>query len=99
MLRNFTLCLGLLATILTAMEPAVAGRRNEQAAAREHSNAGREMKLKDIEARILPRMRGMEYLGPEYDASSQIYRLKFINRSRVIFVDVDARNGAILSQR
>jgi uncharacterized membrane protein YkoI len=41
----------------------------------------------------------MQYLGPEYDPSAQVYRLKFINKDRVIFVDVDARTGNILRQR
>jgi uncharacterized membrane protein YkoI len=41
----------------------------------------------------------MEYLGPEYDGNAQVYRLKFIDGGRVIFVDVDARSGSILRQR
>jgi uncharacterized membrane protein YkoI len=44
-------------------------------------------------------MKGMEYLGPEYDPEARVYRLKFIDNGRVIFVDVDARTGAILRQR
>ena len=41
----------------------------------------------------------MEYLGPEYDHNAFVYRLKFINAGRVIFVDVNARTGDILRQR
>jgi uncharacterized membrane protein YkoI len=41
----------------------------------------------------------MEYLGPEYDEDSKIYRLKFVDNGRVIFVDVDARSGSIVRQR
>jgi hypothetical protein len=55
--------------------------------------------LREIEANIVPRMRGMQYLGPEYDSSAQVYRLKFIDRDRVIFVDVDARTGNVIRQR
>ena len=41
----------------------------------------------------------MEYLGPEYDQDNKIYRLKFVDDGRVIFVDVDARSGSIIRQR
>lgn len=73
-------------------------RRGEQSEAREQFMAGQVKSLREIEGRILPRMRGMQYLGPEYDAGSQVYRLKFLDNGRVIFVDVDARTGAILRQ-
>ena len=61
--------------------------------------AGKVKSLREIEANIVPRMRGMQYLGPEYDAVAQVYRLKFIDRDRVIFVDVDARTGNVIRQR
>lgn len=73
-------------------------RRGEQSEAREQFMAGQVKSLRDIEARIVPRMGKMQYLGPEYDAGSQVYRLKFLDSGRVIFVDVDARTGAILRQ-
>jgi len=73
-------------------------RRGEQSEAREQFMAGEVKSLREIEARILPKMRGMQYLGPEYNAGSQVYRLKFLDSGRVIFVDVDARTGAILRQ-
>lgn len=73
-------------------------RRGEQSEAREQFMAGQVKSLREIEGRILPKMRGMQYLGPEYDAGSQVYRLKFLDAGRVIFVDVDARTGAILRQ-
>jgi uncharacterized membrane protein YkoI len=41
----------------------------------------------------------MQYLGPEYDSFAQVYRLKFIDKDRVIFVDVDARSGEIIRQQ
>jgi uncharacterized membrane protein YkoI len=74
-------------------------RRGEQNEAREDMKAGRIKRLPEIEAIIVPRMRGMQYLGPEYDPVAQVYRLKFINRDRVIFVDVDARTGNVIRQR
>lgn len=74
-------------------------RRGEQNEAREDMKAGRIKRLPEIEAIVVPRMRGMQYLGPEYDPVAQVYRLKFINRDRVIFVDVDARTGNVIRQR
>lgn len=73
-------------------------RRGEQSEARQQLMAGQVKSLREIESRILPRMRGMEYIGPEYDPVNQVYRLKFLKDDRVVFVDVDARSGAILRQ-
>jgi hypothetical protein len=85
---------------LTALvAPADAGRRGEQADARQDMAAGKVKSLREIEGAIVPRMRGMQYLGPEYDPTAQVYRLKFIDRNRVIFVDIDGRTGGILRQR
>lgn len=75
------------------------GRRGEQDEARQDMRAGKIKRLPEIEAIVVPRMRGMQYLGPEYDPAAQVYRLKFIDGNRVIFVDVDARTGSILRQR
>ena len=74
-------------------------RRGEQNDARQDMRAGKVKSLREIEANIVPRMRGMQYLGPEYDPTAQVYRLKFIDRDRVIFVDVDGRTGSVLRQR
>ncbi|MES2781651.1 MAG: hypothetical protein V4657_02545 [Pseudomonadota bacterium] len=94
-----TLILSLLAGV-AALAPAMAdGRRGEQDEARQDMRAGKVKPLREIEGNIVPRMRGMQYLGPEYDSSAQVYRLKFIDKNRVIFVDVDARSGGILRQR
>ena len=54
--------------------------------------------LREIERQVLPTMSGMQYLGPEYDPLAMVYRLKFIDKGRVVFVDVDARTGRILGQ-
>lgn len=80
------------------MSPAQA-RRDDQSSLRQDVKKGKAKTQRQIEARVLPKMRGMQYLGPEYVSSSQTYRLKFINKDRVIFVDVDARTGSILRQR
>lgn len=85
---------------LALLTPALAdARRGEQDEARQDMRAGKVKSLREIEANIVPRMRGMQYLGPEYDSSAQVYRLKFIDGNRVIFVDIDGRNGNVLRQR
>lgn len=73
-----------------------AGSRGDQARAREQMQAGRNLPIRDIERRILPRMAGDEYLGFEYDPTAEAYRLKFIREGRVIWVDVDARSARVL---
>ncbi len=86
------------AVMLIAATPAEA-RRGEQSDAREDVLSGKVKKLREIEGAIVPRMRNMQYLGPEYDPGPQVYRLKFLDGDRVIFVDVDARTGGVLRQR
>jgi uncharacterized membrane protein YkoI len=82
------------ATSVSAIAP-----KADQQVARKQMNDGKVLSLRQIESRVLPQMRGMEYLGPEYDEDSKVYRLKFVNNGRVIFVDVDARSGNIIRQR
>ena len=74
-------------------------RGDEQQDARAQMMAGKVKSLRSIENRVLPKMAGSQYLGPEFDPIAQIYRLKFIRKGRVIFVDVDGRSGAIIRQR
>jgi uncharacterized membrane protein YkoI len=94
---SFLLALAAIPAIIT---PAYAyAPKADQQDARKQMSDGKVLSLRQIEARVLPKMRGMEYLGPEYDEDSKIYRLKFIDDGRVIFVDVDARSGSIVRQR
>jgi hypothetical protein len=58
---------------------------------------GRMMPLRLIEARIVPRMRGFAYLGPELVPGGR-YRLKFMRGPQVVWIDVDARTGEILGK-
>lgn len=76
--------------------PALAQNRDDQASARKEMKAGRNMPLREIEQRIIPRMKGNEYLGSEYDGAAAAYRLKFIRDGKVTWVDVDARSGRVL---
>ncbi|MEJ5975562.1 PepSY domain-containing protein [Novosphingobium sp. PS1R-30] len=90
-----------LAILLTLAVPAplaLAQSSTVQGQVRKDMKAGAVRPLREIEQRILPTMPGMEYLGPEYDPAALVYRLKFIRQGRVVFVDVDARSGTIISQ-
>jgi uncharacterized membrane protein YkoI len=95
--RKKFLSLAILAAVAVSL-PAEA-RRGEQDDAREDMQQGKVKSLREIEGNVVPRMRGMQYLGPEYDPTAQVYRLKFINKDRVIFVDVDGKTGSVLRQR
>ncbi len=93
-----------LALLATAPAVSAAGSgvqeqsRSDQGEARKEMKAGNQLSLREIERRILPRMRGSEYLGPAYDATARAYRLKFIKEGRVTYVDVDARSGRIINR-
>ena len=76
--------------------PAAAQQRGDQASAREEMKAGRTMPVREIERRVIPQMRGHDYLSFEYDGDSSAYRLKFIKEGQVVWVDVDARTARIL---
>ena len=73
-------------------------QRDDQGEARKEMKAGNQLSLREIEKRVLPKMRGAEYLGPAYDAAAHAYRLKFIKEGRVMYVDVDARTGKIINR-
>lgn len=72
------------------------GSRGDQATARQEMRAGRQMPSREIERRIVPQMKGSDYLGLEYDSAAGAYRLKFIKDGQVSWVDVDARTGRVL---
>ena len=76
--------------------PALAQRRGDQYQAFQARKSGQVLSLREIEDRVLPRMRGSTYLGPEYDGG--VYRLKFMRSGSVIWVDVDARTGAVIGR-
>ena len=85
-------------TGLTAVPSVVLAGDKDQGEARKEMKAGNVLSLREIERRVLPRMRGSEYLGPAYDAAARAYRLKFIKEGRVTYIDVDARTGRIINQ-
>ncbi len=74
--------------------PALADPKREPDRAFEAIREGRSMPLPQLERKILPFMGGADYLGPELNGG--VYRFKFIQDGKVIWVDVDARSGRIL---
>jgi uncharacterized membrane protein YkoI len=92
--RSFILAFALAVPVV----PAHADTGGEQGEVRRERQAGNVRSLRDIERQIVPKMSGMQYLGPEYDPAAMAYRLKFIEKGKVYFVDVDARTGRIISQ-
>ncbi len=100
MKRPSALILGCLAALALAPIPAFAQEqaRGDQGEARREAQAGNIMRSGEIEAKILPTMRGAEYLGFAYDSSARAYRLKFIKDGRVTHVDVDARTGRVIGR-
>jgi len=81
-----------------AITPADAMRPRDQDAAFKEAQRGRIMPLRQIEQRVRdhPSMRGATYLGPEFDQAAARYRMKFMRGDRVVWVEVDARNGRVL---
>ncbi len=84
----------------TALAPAADARPRgrEQDAAWKATREGHYLPLRRIESRIVPSMPDADYLGPELDADSSIYRLKFMRGGQVIWVDIDARTGRVVGR-
>jgi uncharacterized membrane protein YkoI len=89
-----TLSLGAMAVPAVALAP-----KADQQRVRKQMSDGKILPLRQIESIILPQMRGKEYIGAEIFEDNKVYRLKFIDDGNVIFVDVDARTGTIISRR
>ncbi len=73
-------------------------RRGDQMSAFEARKTGRQLSLREIEGRVIPTMKGAQYLGSDYDSGSAIYTLKFLRDGTVIWVDVDGRTGQIVGR-
>lgn len=91
------------AVVITA--PFADARRTDQEKAREQMKSGQLMPYAEIQRKVRSRMKNMEYLGSQFNARNSTYRFKFLSRdrssqkTRVVYVDVDAKSGAILSTR
>ena len=95
-MTRMTRILSLAFVALTLSAPVQGQRRGDQYQAFDARRSGQVLSLREIEDRVLPRMRGSTYLGPEYDGG--VYRLKFMKGGSVIWVDVDARTGAVIGR-
>jgi uncharacterized membrane protein YkoI len=82
-----------------AFMPATDARRpRDQDRAFAARQAGQIQPLHEIEDRIVRQMPGCDYLGPEFDSNSGVYRLKFMRGGSVIYIDVDGRTGQIVGR-
>lgn len=102
-----TLVLSLCAACAAVATPALArpsdhvrmawnDRPRDQDRAFRATQEGRSMPLPQIERRVIPRMGGADYLGPEMRGGN--VRMKFLDRGKVIWVDVDPRTGRIIGK-
>jgi uncharacterized membrane protein YkoI len=73
-------------------------RKQDHREAHEARMKGRILPLRDIEQRVLPRVRGARYIGFDFDAGTSVYTLKFLRDGNVIWVDVDGRSGEVLGK-
>ena len=71
--------------------------QREQDRAYQLARDGQIMQLGDIIAQVGPRVGG-KYIGSEFDASTTMYRLRFMRDGAVTNVDVDARTGRIVGK-
>ena len=99
-MKSMRVFLAPVALVLTSLVvvPSNAQSRSDQGEARKEMKAGNVLSLREIERRVLPRMKGSQYLGPAYDSTARAYRLKFIKDGRVTFIDVDAATGRIINR-
>ena len=87
-----------LSLLLAGAPMQMAQHRTDQWRVFEQRREGRILPLRDIENRVVPTMRGADYLGFDFDGSSGVYTLKFLRDGRVIWVEVDGRSGQILGR-
>lgn len=96
MIKPFLISLTALAIVAAPVD--ARPRDREQDAAFRGTQEGRFVPLRIIEGRIVPRMRGFDYLGPELDPGAGRYRLKFMREGQVVWIDVDARTGEVVGR-
>jgi len=92
--------LAFLLPVLAAAAPAAvsAQRHGDQMSAYAQHRAGRILSLPEIERRVVPTMKGAQYIGMEFDGDTSVYTLKFLRDGKVIWVDVDGRSGQVIGR-
>jgi hypothetical protein len=97
-----TMAFPLLLCLLAAAPAPDAGdgqrRGRDQAMAWTARREGRVLPLAEIERRVVPTVRGADYLGVDFDGGTGIYTLKFLRDGQVIWVDVDGRSGQVIGR-
>ncbi len=73
-------------------------QRRDQSEASRALRMGQMLPLRAIEGRVLPTMRGSQYLGVDFDPDRGIYTLKFLREGTVIWVEVDGRTGQVVGR-
>jgi uncharacterized membrane protein YkoI len=73
-------------------------RRREHEAAYSAARSGSILPFPEIRHRVMPRIGGASLMGFDYDQSAAVYTLKLMRGGSVIWVDVDARSGAIIGR-
>jgi hypothetical protein len=82
-----------------AATPIAAGaQRGDQMSAFDARRSGKLLPLREIERRVVPTMRGADYLGFDFDGGNGVYTLKFLRDGSVIWVEVDGRSGQIVGR-
>lgn len=84
--------------LLLAPAPVLAQRHSDQAEAFEARRDGRILSIRTIEGRVIPSMRGAQYLGFDFDTGSTTYTLKFLRDGQVIWIYVDGQSGNIVGR-
>ena len=87
--------------LMLGAPPAVAGpteQHRDGVAAWDAMRRGRILPLKEIERRVIPTMKGAQYIGFDLDMPSGIYTLKFLRDGAVIWIDVDGRSGQVIGR-
>ena len=67
-----------------------------QEAARQRRLQGQLLPAREIERRVIPQVPKSQYLGFDFDPSSDVYTLKFLRNGSVIWVEVDGRTARVI---
>ena len=93
-----SILLGLVTATAPAPTDGAGLQHRDQRDAFHARQAGRILPLREIEGRVIPTMRGSQYLGFDFESDSGIYTLKFLRDGTVIWVEVDGRSGQIIGR-
>lgn len=84
--------------LMLALSAPASAQRGDQRSALDARRDGKLLPSREIVRRVVPTMKGAEYLGFDFDGGSGIYTLKFLRDGRVIWVEVDGSSGQVLGR-